>query len=136
MSKPYLAGLLLISPWALAAGGSWSSESFGGTMTRGQQSVKSKPLHSPSPLPPGARATTVHWKIKTDGLTPSGLRIRLCNAARCVRLAGWAGEMPLPAGIAPEGPFRFEYHASEAGTLRSPLTILSNQLTVSYHSSH
>jgi hypothetical protein len=61
MSKPYLAGLLLISPWALAAGGSWSSESFGGTMTRGQQSVKSKPLQSPSPLPPGARATTVHW---------------------------------------------------------------------------
>ncbi len=40
MSKPYLAGLLLISPWALAASGSWSSESFGGTMTRGQQSVK------------------------------------------------------------------------------------------------
>ena len=101
--------LLLVSPLAMAADGSWSASSFGGTMTRGQVVLKSKPVQSPSPLPAGAVASRVHWKIQTNGLTPAGFRIRLCSATRCLTLPGFAGELPLPAGMPAGGPFRFEY---------------------------
>lgn len=64
--------LLLISPLAIAADGSWSNQSFGGTLTRGQQVLKSKPVQSASPLPAGVVASRIHWKIATHGLTPPG----------------------------------------------------------------
>lgn len=124
--------LLLISPLALAADGSWSSDSFGGTLTRGRLVQKSKPVQSPSPLPAGAVASRVHWKIKTSGYTPDGFRIRLCSATRCLPLSGFNGEIPLPAGFPAAGPFRFEYYAAVGGRLDAPLTVLSNQVTVSY----
>ncbi|WP_148242131.1 flagellar protein FlhE [Enterobacter asburiae] len=124
--------LLLVSPLALAADGSWSGQSFGGTMTRGQQVLKSKPVKSPSPLPASAVASRVNWKITPHGLTPAGFRIRLCSATRCVALPGYAGELALPAGMPAGGPFRFEYYSIAGGRLDAPLTVLSNQLTVSY----
>ena len=124
--------LLLVSPLAVAADGSWSSSSFGGTMTLGQQVLKSKPVQSPSPLPAWAAASRVHWKIKTHGLTPVGFRIRLCSAARCLTLPDVVGEMTLPAGMPAGGPFRFEYYSVAGGRLDAPLTVLSNQVTVSY----
>ncbi|MED5734008.1 flagellar protein FlhE [Enterobacter ludwigii] len=126
-------GLLLVSPVALAADGAWSSDSFGGTLTRGKLVLKSKPLQSPSPLPAGAVASRVYWKIKTSGYTPDRFRIRLCSATRCLPLSGFSGEQPLPAGYPAGGPFRFEYYAEAGGRLDSPLTVLSNQVTVSYH---
>lgn len=125
-------GLLLLSPLAMAADGSWSSSSFGGTMTLGKQVLKSKPVQSPSPLPAGAVASRVHWKIATHGPTPPGFRIRLCSAARCLPLPGVAGEQPLPAGMPAGGPFRFEYYSAAGGHFDAPLTVLSNQVTVSY----
>ncbi|WP_368528836.1 flagellar protein FlhE [Enterobacter cloacae] len=124
--------LLLLTPLAMAADGSWSASSFGGTLTRGQQVLRSKPVQSPSPLPAGAVATRVNWKIKTHGLTPVGFRIRLCSAARCLTLPGFAGELPLPAGMPAAGPFRFEYYSVAGGRLDTPLTVLKNQVTVSY----
>lgn len=124
--------MLLVSPLALAADGSWSSHSFGGTMTHGQMVLKSKPVQRSSPLPASAVASRVHWKIKTDGLTPAGFRIRLCSTTRCLTLPGFAGEQPLPAGMPAAGPFRFEYYSVVGGRLDSPLTVLSNQITVSY----
>ncbi|MBF4109647.1 flagellar protein FlhE [Enterobacter cloacae] len=124
--------LLLVSPLAMAADGSWSASSFGGTMTRGQVVLKSKPVQSPSPLPAGAVASRVHWKIQTSGLTPAGFRIRLCSATRCLTLPGFAGELPLPAGMPAGGPFRFEYYSVAGGRLDTPLTVLKNQVTVSY----
>ncbi|TFB27565.1 flagellar protein FlhE [Lelliottia nimipressuralis] len=125
-------GLLLLTPLAMAADGSWSGSSFGGTMTRGQVVLKSKPVQNPSPLPAGAVASRVNWKIQTDGLTPAGFRIRLCSATRCLRLPGYAGELPLPAGMPAGGPFRFEYYSVAGGRLDTPLTVLSNQVMVSY----
>ncbi|MGM8430208.1 flagellar protein FlhE [Enterobacter cloacae] len=131
MRRAVLA-LLLVSPLAVAADGSWSGESFGGVMTRGQLVLKSKPVQSPSPLPAGAVASRVYWKIQTDGLTPPGFRIRLCSTTRCLTLPGFAGELPLPAGMPAAGPFRFEYYSVAGGRLDIPLTVLSNQVTVSY----
>lgn len=125
-------GLLLLTPLAMAADGSWSGSSFGGTMTRGQVVLKSKPVQNPSPLPAGAVASRVNWKIQTDGLTPAGFRIRLCSATRCLTLPGYAGELPLPAGMPAGGPFRFEYYSVAGGRFDTPLTVLSNQVTVSY----
>lgn len=132
MMKNALVGLLMVSPLATAADGAWSSQGFGGTLTGGQHVLKSKPLRSPSPLPAGAQASRVNWKVSTNGLTPTGFRLRLCSASRCLVLPGAAGEMPLPAGISAEGPFHFEYYVNAGGRLDSPLTVLSNQITVSY----
>lgn len=132
MRHKWLAGAFLLSPLAISAGGSWSSESFGGRMTRGQQVLKSKPVQSPSPLPAGTVAFRVSWKVKADGPLPAGFGIRLCTGTRCLTLPGISGEMQLPTGIPPEGPFRFEYVSQAKGELRSPLTVLSNQMTVSY----
>ncbi|HCK7297960.1 TPA: flagellar protein FlhE [Enterobacter cloacae] len=131
MMRAVLA-LLLVSPLAVAADGSWSGESFGGTLTRGQMVLKSKPVQSPSPLPAGAVASRVYWKIQTDGLTPTGFRIRLCSTTRCLTLPGFAGELPLPAGMPAGGPFRFEYYSVAGGRFDAPLHVLSNQVTVSY----
>ncbi|MEO3991864.1 flagellar protein FlhE [Pseudocitrobacter cyperus] len=132
MMRKWLAGLLLVSPLSLAADGSWSNHSFGGTLTHGKQVLKSKPVQSPSPLPSGAVASRVYWAIATTGYTPDGFRIRLCSATRCLPLPGFNGEMPLPAGFPAAGPFRFEYHSMGGGRLDSPMTILRNQLTISY----
>lgn len=129
-----LAGLMLASPLALAADGSWSSQSFGGTMTRGGQVVKSRPVQSPSPLASGATASRAYWKISTNGPTPVGMRIRLCSAARCLMLPGMAGEIALPTDMSPGGPFRFEYATARGGIFSSPVTVLSNVLTVTYTS--
>lgn len=127
--------LLLVSPLAIAADGSWSSQSFGGSLTLGQQVLRSKPLQSPSPLPAGVVATRVNWKIQTDGLTPVGFRIRLCSAARCITLPGVAGERSLPGGMPAGGPFRFEYYSIAGGRFEAPLTVVRNQITVSYRHS-
>lgn len=132
MMKMGVAGLLFLSPLAFAADGAWTSQSFGGTLTRGQQTLKSKPVQNPSPLPGGAVASRVWWKIHADGPTPVGFRIRLCSNNRCLMLPGVAGEMPLPAGFPADGPFRFEYFSPARGPLHPQLTILSNQVTISY----
>ncbi|WP_457947313.1 flagellar protein FlhE [Enterobacter mori] len=124
--------LLLVSPLAIAADGAWSSQSFGGTLTRDHQVLKSKPVQSPSPLPAGAVASRVNWKISSHGLIPAGFRIRLCSAARCLPLSGFSGEQPLPADMPAGGPFRFEYYSVAGGGLDAPFTVLSNQVTVSY----
>ncbi|OQD48735.1 flagellar protein FlhE [Enterobacter cancerogenus] len=124
--------LFLVSPLTVAAEGSWSSQSFGGTLTRGQHVLKSKPVQSLSPLPAGAVATRVNWKIQMNGLTPVGFRIRLCSASRCMPLPGVAGERSLPGGMPAGGPFRFEYYSVAGGRFETPLTVLSNQITVSY----
>lgn len=129
-------GLILASPLAIAADGSWSNQSFGGTITRENQTLKSKPVQSPSPLSPGTVATRVYWKINTSGPTPAGFRIRLCSAMRCLKLPGLAGEMALFADIPAGGPFRFEYASPKGGTFNFPLTVMSNQMTVSYSSQH
>lgn len=63
--------LLLVSPLAVAADGSWSSSSFGGTMTLGQQALKSKPVQSPSPPARGGP-----WPLAYTGrLKPTASRL-------------------------------------------------------------
>lgn len=131
MMKAALA-LLLVSPLATAADGSWSGQSFGGTMTRGQKVLKSRPVQSPSPLPAGAVASRVSWRIETYGLVPADFRIMLCSPSRCMTLPGMGGEMPMSAGMPASGPFRFEYYSMTGGRSDAPLTVLSNQMTVSY----
>jgi flagellar protein FlhE len=132
MMNKWLVGWLLLTPMAVAADGSWTSQSFGGTLTQGKQVQKSKPIEAPSPLPSSAVATRLVWKIKADNPPPDGFRIRLCSEIRCIALPGLAGEIPLAAGFAVAGPYRFEYFSLVRGRLTPPLTVLSNQVTVSY----
>ncbi|WP_343552920.1 flagellar protein FlhE [Pantoea sp.] len=132
MMRRLLLLSLVISPLALASDGSWSSQSFGGMMTRGQQVVKSQPVHPTSALPAGAIAKQLTWKISPDGPTPMGFMIKVCGGNRCLPLSGLSGEMPLPVSFPAGGPLRFEYYSSVRGNLSPPLTLLSNQVTVEY----
>ncbi len=127
-----LIGLLVASPLALAADGSWSSSSFGGVMTRGQQLLRSRPIQPQTPPPAGAVARTLAWKITPDRPTPAGFSSKICADGRCLALAGLSGELKLPAGFPAGGPWRFEYYASVRGVLAPPLTILSNELTLGF----
>lgn len=130
--RAWLFGLLLAAPLAFASEGSWSSQSFGGTITRGQQKLKSRPVQPSSPLPKGAAATRLAWKINTDRPTPMGFRIQFCGGNHCVPLPTLSGERDLPKGFPAAGPYRFEYFSTLRGVISPSLTILSNQITVGY----
>ena len=78
--------VLLLAPPAFAADGSWSSHSFGGTLSRGKQVLKSRPVQPAAPLPKGVTPTHLLWKITPDGPTPPGFRIRVCSSLRCLML--------------------------------------------------
>lgn len=132
MMRGMLFGLLLASPLTWAADGSWSSQSFGGMMTRGKQVLQSQPVQPASLPPAGAVAKQLAWKITPDGPTPMGFMIKVCGGNRCLPLSGLRGEMALPAGFPAAGPLRFEYYASVRGVLSPPLTILSNQVTLGF----
>lgn len=132
MIRPALFTLLFASSAVAAADGSWSSQSFGGTLTRGQETLKSRPVQAPSPLPVGSVAARLAWKITPDGPTPVGFNIKMCSSSRCMPLPGLSGEIALPAGYPPAGPYRFEYYSAARGALYPPLTILSNEVTVQY----
>lgn len=132
--KSVLPALLLILPLAVHASnsGSWSSQSFGGVISRGQQEITSRPLQPGGPLPPSAVAARVAWRITADSVPPQGLKITLCSRGRCMALPALAGEQTLPSSFPADGPFRFVYATVTRGALEPALTILSNQLTVNY----
>jgi len=132
MIRRGLLALLLISSTAVAAEGSWTSQSFGGTLTLGKQRLKSRPVQVPSTLPKGAVASRLSWKIHADRHTPVGFEARVCQGTRCLKLPGLAGEMNVPASFSASGPWRFEYVVTARGPLHPALTILSNQLTLHY----
>lgn len=62
--------VLLLAPPAFAADGSWSSHSFGGTLSRGKQVLKSRPVQPAASLPKGVTPTHLLWKITPDSPTP------------------------------------------------------------------
>ncbi|TDN59413.1 flagellar protein FlhE [Scandinavium goeteborgense] len=128
----FLLALLFVTPLAQAANGSWTSQSFGGTLARGQQTLKSRPIQAPSALPKGVVATRLAWSINPNGPTPVGFRIHICGGNRCLPLPGLSGEMALPAGYPAAGPYRFEYRSVVRGQLYPPLTVLTNQITLEY----
>ncbi|ATZ12359.1 flagellar protein FlhE [Erwinia amylovora] len=132
--KSALPALLLMLPIAVHAshGGAWSSQSFGGVISRGQQEITSRPLQPGAPLPASATAARVAWRITPDSAPPPDLKITLCSRGRCMALPALAGEQTLPSSFPADGPFRFIYSTVTRGSLQPALTILSNQLTVNY----
>lgn len=132
MIRRGLLAILLTSSAAVAADGSWTSQSFGGTLTLGKQLLKSRPVQVPSTLPKGAVANRLSWKIHADRHTPVGFEARVCQGTRCLKLPDLAGERKVPASFSASGPWRFEYVVTARGPLYPALTILSNRLTVHY----
>lgn len=134
MIRTTLFALLLSSPLALAAGGAWSSKSWGGVISHGQQTLRSTPLHAAGELPQQAAVISIAWQITPDAPPPADLHITLCQQSRCRVLTSLNGEQPLPASFSPAGPFQFVYSLRRQGAIFPVLTILSNQLTVRYRS--
>lgn len=125
--------LLLAAPLAAeAAGGSWGSQSRGGTIAIGKQEVKSEPITPSGALPAGLVGVRVAWRITPSHTPPPDLRIKLCSAQRCMALHALSGELAMPASFPVDGPFYFSYYAQARGPLFPVLTILRNQLTVNY----
>ncbi|TKV07846.1 flagellar protein FlhE [Citrobacter sp. wls619] len=124
--------LLLQSSLVLAGEFSWSSQSFGGMLTRGGQVLKSKQLQPSSPFNGRAIPTKLVWKIIPDGRIPADLKIKFCSLDGCLTLPDLAGEISFPSGYSASWPYRFEYVLMTRGVISPPLTILSNQITVNY----
>ncbi|MCT2386324.1 flagellar protein FlhE [Erwinia pyrifoliae] len=135
--KSVLPALLLILPLAVHAShsGSWSRQSFGGVIARGQQEITSRPLQPGGPLPTSAVVARVAWRITPDSAPPPGLKITLCSRGRCMALPALSGEQALPSSFPADGPFRFVYTTVTRGPLDPVLTILNNHLTVNYRTS-
>lgn len=129
-----LCTLLILTPLAVsgASGGAWSAKSAVGTVSGDKRWVKSKSIKPRSPLPARAVATRLHWSINTSRLPPEGFIIRLCGGRQCFMLPSLSGQRDLPPNFPAAGPISFEYIVTVRGPLRPPLTVFSNEATVSY----
>ena len=123
--------LLTVMP-AMAGGGSWSSQSYGGILTRGQYLLKSRQISPDLPSPKKAVAMRLSWKILLDNPPPPGFSMRVCGGRHCLPLPSLTGELTAPALFPASGPVTFEYYSTVRGALTPAVTVLSNQVTVSY----
>ncbi|ROP58320.1 flagellar protein FlhE [Enterobacter sp. BIGb0383] len=129
---------LLLTLWfgvlaAQAASGTWTGESVGGRVSVGQQILASRPLSAAGPLFSSATITRLAWHIELLTPPPPGLQIKLCARSVCFPLAGLSGVKQISAPLSPDETFRFLYSVNSRGPLTPALQVISNQLTVNYH---
>ncbi|HEY3985242.1 flagellar protein FlhE [Cedecea sp.] len=132
MRRFAIAALIFLPSFALAQSGAWSSQSQGPVISRGQQRFKSQPINAPAPLPTGAVASRVQWRVVTATPPPGYLELKLCGGGSCITLPSLSGSRTLPASFPANGPWYFHYEFTTRGALTPPITVLSNQVTVNY----
>ena len=126
--------LLLLCPLlACANGGAWTQKSAGGSVSVGNQILKGALLQPPFPLPPSAQAHHMTWRIELLSPPPPGLQIKLCSPTKCLPLEGLSGQRVIDFGLSAVGPFRFIYAVNSRGALLPALNVVSNQITINYH---
>ncbi|WP_442798724.1 flagellar protein FlhE [Pantoea vagans] len=112
--------------------GSWSATGVGGQVSVGQQTLVSRPLSPPEPLPASARVTQLNWRITLLSTPPPGLQISLCTQSVCFALQGLSGARQMSASLPADQTFHFVYLVASRGPLMPALQVVSNQLTVNY----
>ncbi|WP_050597539.1 flagellar protein FlhE [Enterobacter sp. DC4] len=114
------------------AGGSWSQQSTGGTVSVGKQLLVGRTLSSPAMISHTALVREIGWKITLLSPPPRGLEVKLCRREGCLQLPALAGHMTLSHPWSAIGDFRFLYSVNSTGQLIPALTVVRNQLTVNY----
>lgn len=131
-----LIALLLILPISSAtlasSGGSWSRLAGGCTLTVGNQTMSSPSLLAPEGLAPDAHVMQISWRIVPLSPVPAGFTVQLCRSDQCRTLPTLNGSLRLKQSVPAAGDFRFVYTVAHKGQLHPAVTVVSNQLTVSY----
>lgn len=126
-----LLWLLLFPLAAQAAGeGAWQASSIGITLNHRGESASSAPLSAGQPV--SGLMTPVAWRYELNGLTPAGLRVRLCSQSRCVELDGQSGTTTAFSNVPAVEPLRFIWEVPGGGRLIPALKVQRNQVIVNY----
>lgn len=121
---------LLLSQAAIAACGASSSSSTGGTISAGNQPLRSRPLDIS--IPARALINHVNWHVSILSLPPYSLQIKLCSPSKCIFLESLAGQKDINLFLKAQGPIYFIYSVNYSGLLLPPLNVVKNQLTVQW----
>lgn len=129
----YLTFMLwLVTLAATGTTGSWSATSAGGRVSVGEQTLVSRPLSPPGPLPASTRVRSLSWRIMLLSPPPPGLQISLCTASGCFALQSLSGTRQIDGPLAASQTFHFLYRVARSGPLMPALQVVSNQLTLNY----
>lgn len=127
------AGLVALSALGSPApAGSWSATSVGGRVSVGEQTLISRPLSPPGPLPASTRVRRLSWHIALLSPPPPELQIRLCTPSLCYPLQSLSGTRPISSPLSASQTFCFHYRVAHPGPLIPALQVVSNQLTLNY----
>lgn len=127
-----MLGLVALSATAGDKSGNWNNSSVGGQVSVGQQTLVSRPISAPGPLPATATISSLTWRISLLNPPPPGLQIKLC-ARSCFPLQGLSGTLHLSTPYPANDVFYFIYSVNSRGPLMPALQVVNNQLSVNYH---
>lgn len=123
--------ILLFPLAAQAAGeGAWQASSIGLTLNHRGESISSRPLSATEPV--SGLMTLVAWNYTLTGLTPAGLRVRLCSLTRCAEIEGQRGTTQAFNGVSAQEPLRFIWEVPGGGRLIPALKVQRNEVLVNY----
>lgn len=111
----------------------WTASSVGPQITNKGQRALSSPVMPLATMPQAmGRITSVRWRYSFTRTPPVDLQAYLCNADRCVLLAGAEGKTDAFVGDDATKGFVFAYRVPGQGGLTPMLQGRSNKVTVSY----
>ncbi|MGL5698408.1 MAG: flagellar protein FlhE [Kluyvera sp.] len=124
-----LASLLTCS--AHANINAWSQKTSGGVISVGGQILSGRALLAPD-IPSSAKVSSISWRIVLLTPPPPELKIKLCNATKCLNIPTLSGQMNVKIPFSAADHFRFIYVVNHPGQLSPTLNVISNELTVNY----
>ncbi len=112
--------------------GAWSAEGQSWFLRQRDRVGKSAPLRVEEKLPSYASVSMVYWRYSLVTPYPSGLKIALCSAKRCVELQGGQGGTSAFAGDRANSTFYFSLYLPGKGAINPPVHMLQSQIIVNY----
>ncbi|MCG8708885.1 flagellar protein FlhE [Brenneria sp. 4F2] len=118
---------------AQGSGGSWGDEGKHWVVTQRGRAAVSPIFRASEKLPQTTRVTSVHWQYRlTRKAIPSGLKVMLCTAIRCMELHGGKGSSLAFNGDWAGNEFYFSFFLPGKGVIKPPIRVFNSQLIVNY----
>ncbi|MFP4061287.1 MAG: flagellar protein FlhE [Halochromatium sp.] len=125
---PLLTLVLALAPGLAAAAGSWVANAPSLMVSMAERESLSRPLRAPPGSAPTGAIDSIAWRFEQ----PPGSRLnaRLCQANRCMPLAGARGQSQALAGLPADEALRF--HFSLGPGQRRAVRVQGLQVIVNY----
>jgi flagellar protein FlhE len=121
-----------IKPQVLADGG-WEAKGYMLRVSRRGSITSSEPMRPPYRLAPGARVTSIIWRIDNQQPLPSGTSMAICLSGKCVILDGLAGRSDALAGVPGDNPLTLQINVNGRGEVYPAILLTHYQVLVNYH---